>query len=928
MYRDDQAWTEVAKERIEGADFEGRLKAMVALIGCDAAADLFFPRSQILYADVQIDPDSATRQELVRALDEHVPQQIGEMDLDWEVKGRGTVRIAAIPLETLKEALDLASAGGIQVGKFSSLADPADFPRSPNFCGRGANVPLSSLIESASPGKARKMPFAGLGDRWMNLLGASGHRIPRIRRTGAAVAVALVGVLGISGLLWTVLTPESRTHERALEEWSEVGPASGTSLAEPAFAARARESMGTADDLLRLQPPVVHADSRHLSDLWRRSGHQAPGDDAGIAVASLSPSLVFAQPHVPPDPQSGHDAPEGLGTANDLLRQRPSVVQVDAQRLSDVWRRTGLQAPGDDAGTTVAALPTTLALAQPHVPSLPQAGNGAPEGLDTASDLLRQRPSVVQVDAQQLSDMWRRTGLQAPGDDAGTTVAALPTTLALAQPHVPPPPQAGNGAPEGLDMASDILRQRPPVVQVDAQQLSDMWRRTGLQAPGDDAGTTVAALPTTLALAQPHVTSPPQAGNGAPEGLDTASDLLRQRPSVVQVDAPRLSGMWRRTGLQVPADDDVGIVVASLPASLALVQPHAPPRPQAGQDAPESLDTAIDLLRQRPPVAHVELPRLSDLWSRGGLQAPEGDVGITVASLSTSLALSQPHVPPNPQADHDTPLVLDVPLPVEPDPSAPVTAIRAIPHEGSPPGTRSAIDLPAYASLELREFPEVPVDSGPVRATSAAPPLAPPEFLPRMRPEGFAEHVERLKFGGRTLAELATLRPRLRPASAQQLAAGSVEPSAVAIDSSSPAPGMRPDDFDAIIAAVDTQRRSAAAARALRALHAAREAEAALAADAEPELQRNDPRSRATSSHSTVARRATIPNAIRLNEVNLVGVFGTTGDRRALVRLPSGRYVRVRVGDRVDGGRVARITESELFYRKGAQTVSLRVPRG
>ena len=80
------------------------------------------------------------------------------------------------------------------------------------------------------------------------------------------------------------------------------------------------------------------------------------------------------------------------------------------------------------------------------------------------------------------------------------------------------------------------------------------------------------------------------------------------------------------------------------------------------------------------------------------------------------------------------------------------------------------------------------------------------------------------------------------------------------------------------------------------------------------------------TSSSTMT--ATIPNAIRLNEVNLVGVFGTTGDRRALVRLPSGRYVRVRVGDRVDGGRVARITESELFYQKGNRTVSLRVPRG
>ena len=86
--------------------------------------------------------------------------------------------------------------------------------------------------------------------------------------------------------------------------------------------------------------------------------------------------------------------------------------------------------------------------------------------------------------------------------------------------------------------------------------------------------------------------------------------------------------------------------------------------------------------------------------------------------------------------------------------------------------------------------------------------------------------------------------------------------------------------------------------------------------------------SRGTPSRSTVATRATIPNAIRLNEVNLVGVYGTTNDRRALVRLPSGRYVRVRVGDRVDGGRVARITESELFYQKGNRTVSLSVPRG
>ena len=859
MHRDDLAWTEVAKERIGGADFEKRLNAMVALIGNDAAADLFFPRNQIVYADVQIDPDSATRQELERALDEHMPHQIGEMDLDWEVTGQGTVRVAAIALETLKAALDLASAGGIRIGKFSSLADPADFPRSPNFCGRGANVPLHSLIESASPGKARKLPFAELGNGWRKLLGASGHRFPQFRRTGAAVAVALIGVLGISGLLWSALAPESKTREQSLEDWSEGVLASGRPLAEPAFAARALESMGTADDLLRSRPPVIHADSRQLSDLWSRSGLQAPGDDAGTAVASLSTTLALTQPHVLPPPQGGHDAPEGLDTANDLLQLRPPIVHADPQRLSDLWRQSELQAPADDSDTTVADLPTILALAQPHVPFHPQAGNVTPESLGIANEFLRQRPSVVLVDAQQLSDLWRRSELQVPADDVGIAVASLPTTSTLVRPHAPSLPQAGNDAPESLDTANELLRQRSPVVLVDAQQLSDLWSRGGLQAPGDDAGTAVASLPTTLALAQPLVPSLPHAGHGAPEGLDAANDLLRLRLPVVQVDSQRLT----------------------------------------------------------------------DLWGRSGLQAPDGDAGITVASLPTSLGLPQPHVPPQPKAGHNAPLVLDVPLPVEPDPLAPVTASLPIPHEGSPPGTKSAIDLPAYASLEARDVPEGPVSAGPDLAVSAAPSLAPPEFQPRMRPEGFAEHVERLKYGGRTLAELATLHPKQRPASAQQLAvssAGSAEAPVVLIDSKSP--GMRPDDFDAIIAAVDTQRRAAAAARALRALHAAREAEAALVADAEPELRQGDTTSRRTSSRSTVARRATIPNAIRLEEINLVGVYGTTGDRRALVRLPSGRYVRVRVGDRVDGGRVARITESELFYLKGAQTVSLRVPRG
>ncbi len=650
MHREDRAWAEVAKERIEGADFEERLKTMVALIGHDTAADLLFPRDRIFYADVQIDPGSATRQVLERALNAHMPQQIGELGLDWEVTGQGTVRVAAIALETLKEALDLALAAGIRVGRFSSLADPADFPRPPDFRGRDAYVPLSSLIKKASPDKSRMIPVAERVNGLMQLLGGNGHRFPQLRQSGAAIAIALAAALGTSALLWNALPPESGISGQPLEEESEEGLALGKSMAESAFAALAPESIGTANDLLRQRPPAVHADT------------------------------------------------------------------------------------------------------------------------------------------QQLSDSWHRSALQAPDDGASITVASPTAALALTQPHVPHGPTEGN-APERLDTADDLLRQRPPAMHADTQQLSDSWRRSALQAPDDGAG-------------------------------------------------------------------------------------------------------------------------------------------ITVASATAALALTQPQVLPGPRAEDDAPLIPDIPLPAGSDPSAPATAGRPVSHEGLSRGTGSAIERQAYALRETRDFPEGPVNAGPAPETNTSLSPVPPEFVPRKRPDGVAEHAERLKYGGRTLSELATLRAKPRPASAQQLAVSSGKTPIAANAPRPAAPGMRPGDFDAVVAAVGTQRRLAAAARALQALHAAREAESALVADAEPELRRDGHASRRTPSRSTVTMRATIPNAISLNEMNLVGVYGSTSDRRALVRLPSGRYVRVRVGDRVDGGRVARITESELLYQKGNRTLSLGVPRG
>ena len=77
---------------------------------------------------------------------------------------------------------------------------------------------------------------------------------------------------------------------------------------------------------------------------------------------------------------------------------------------------------------------------------------------------------------------------------------------------------------------------------------------------------------------------------------------------------------------------------------------------------------------------------------------------------------------------------------------------------------------------------------------------------------------------------------------------------------------------------------------------------------------------------SAVAQNATLDNAINLRDVNLIGIYGGNNDRRALVRLANGRYLRVTVGDRLDGGRVTAISSGALSYTKRGRAITLEVP--
>ncbi|WP_151718663.1 hypothetical protein [Gemmobacter serpentinus] len=306
-------------------------------------------------------------------------------------------------------------------------------------------------------------------------------------------------------------------------------------------------------------------------------------------------------------------------------------------------------------------------------------------------------------------------------------------------------------------------------------------------------------------------------------------------------------------------------------------------------------------------------------------------------------------------------LIAGRPAKVPPPRPASIAAMAAA--AATPDAAEPAIAAPAVAadpSLQgFRPRPRPEGLTGPTAEDDAA--LAIPEaqritsLHPRARPASITRIAEqhRRDEEARKAAEAASLSataaanaaaatvPQGEDATAEALAlaaaastanAGPISPQAVAI---SRKPPKKPRNFDARVqaavaaAAAPTQRSQPQVEAEPAAQPAARSAAARKVEpgeDEEPEVAQT--RVPKIPSSASVAKNATYVNAINLGKTNLIGVYGTPSRRYALIRLGSGQYKKISVGDRVDGGTVAAITENEVRYKKGGRMVALAMPRG
>ncbi len=178
------------------------------------------------------------------------------------------------------------------------------------------------------------------------------------------------------------------------------------------------------------------------------------------------------------------------------------------------------------------------------------------------------------------------------------------------------------------------------------------------------------------------------------------------------------------------------------------------------------------------------------------------------------------------------------------------------------------------------------------------------EIRPRVRPEDLKTGEDAIFVQGRlTLSQLRAKMPKPRPKSQQSLlATGDGTPTELAI-LNSVQPSGRPENFDETV----------------------KKALVALAA-ASPANEETPDTTLIIPTRASVAKLATTKNAIDRSQLNLIGVYGTPSQRRALLRLPSGRYVKVEIGDRIDGGRIASISENSLAYLKSGRKRVLKIP--
>ena len=878
LQRADAGWLLVGDVSLQDEEFNDKIRALrqtADMLGAgQVTTKLVIPTSQILFRQVEAPgPDGLQRNQQIRQeLDGATPYDVADLAFDWcEINGQ--VHVAAVAKETLQEAEGFALEHGFNPLSFVAIPNPNDFSGEPYF---------------------------GTSKSGQNLLGA-GTTILRDEQVIVVTGTAKIAPPKIEAPApkEPVIQPEQLKTQIA-DTKADIDLAAPEPLEQIADSPKKQEPEKRPTDTTPVSPTLAEPKTASAE---AKAGQ--PDPVAPVTANILAAELPKADAPIPPKSTPEKDAPvfssrrdnTAVPDADPAKKIQPSELDKLDSRLAVLPDGSVSRAPklGGANRTAEFSKTTEVPAEKPQTTPAPQKDeppvskpvkNKTKPKKITAKKLIQ--AAAVKATAMPTSTNSKTTNQHAPTDEKQkmTVFGARKTKNIKGKPRF-----------LGLGLLLLLLLCFAALILWSSYFLSDkaaFWRsddnnqtvqtgrinqpsKIGTNSGNDPVGNAVAML------GEPTISAPP---------LLTPDVAARLPQELSEPEAP--------TDFE-PAPKPEPEIAENPPEQELPAQPAQPLTVAQAQTHFD--DTGI--WQRAPDVSAQPETDNSDniyLTSVDPKISWQDAVSLPVVSRNAS---NQPLDSISSPAKHSTQFVMDERGLVLATPQGSLT----------PDGVRVFAGAPAI--LPVRR---------PAAFVIAAPAVAdtlPAKIRPKSRPKDLVEQTETEQLGGRSRAELAAFRPKPRPA---DLKVAIKEPEVVK-EPEEPEVAEelnRPPSAQDVVLSSFPNHRPRNFQKIVALSRAAQPSTTTKAAAAVPRSQTITPTGRTTAS---VARLATTKNALRLKRTSLIGVYGSPSKRRALVRLANGRYVKVKVGQRVDGGKVAAIGAHELRYVKGGRTIVLKMPK-
>ncbi len=924
LHRATAGWLRIGDVALDDPDLSEQLKMLrktaADLESGGLTSKLVIPNSQVLYTEIEAPgPDTAARKAQIRkGLVGLTPYDVGDLVFDWQLKGT-RAQVAVVARETLQEAE--AFALEYRFNPVSFIARPASdgFDGEPFFgptnhaadlLDAGETVePDDEMIQVLATGQPRKTaPRPGRKSRPKPEPAVAAAPAPGFRAAPRAATPP--------GKAPTPARAKPAKRARKPKKQAPVVPAAatgGATDAEPVTFA-SRRAAPPAQPPARAEPPLS-ASGADLAPVAAPA--RATAAQPAAATNTSAPALAAARAAAAAAPVAGfsHD-----GSALDIddVPEMPAWRTVNGREISDIT-----------------PLPVTAA----HTADMPKPGpatNPARDKAKTKAASAALAGSIGKLGHGAASGLRRMRQRQEEVVQSGREADAMTVFGARGKPRI-------GGKPRYMGLLLTLLLLM--ALAVLALWSSLFLGEPGTELfPGDEQPQVAATGPGEPAVETPADRAVPEVNETVlAETAPPATDVAEPDP-VTPLENPIDTAVV--TALLETPDPDAGPETV-LPGSIDDPQTDTGLAPSPNLAEPDATDSPPPDRIAEPPPSRAQAEAsyaATGIWQLDPDPLPEATGGdrledLHVASIGPVIRSQDTVAIPD-----AGPLLNDTRPPSLTPPQQLGTQydfderglVRATPEGAlSPDGVRVFAGTPPVVprprpGTALPEQPQPVADPEPAAPAAGPEPALDPErerlrnIRPRPRPASLQETNLRSNPQTDTGTELAENSPAVQPGAAHDEIAAET-----AVEEAAPQ-----DDGGTELAVPTSRMPSGRPANFATTVQRAVEEATRANPDPEPRTRTRTETEVAAAvvptipTTASVAAQATQRNAINLGKVNLIGVYGSASDRRALIRLKSGRYVKVEVGDRVDGGRVSAIGDDELRYVKGGRNITLKLPRG